>query len=188
MMEGLSNGVATAEALLTVRQLAERLDVSDRTVQRRLKAAAIGPVRTIQGVPHYPGDTAERIAEPPGAGEETALAVASTSAVALALDHVRAGYEAALAAERARAAAAAAERDRVADAAAAERARLAVATDATIAELRRRAEAAEGELAAARGRAEAAEGAVAAARERLAAAALVAPPAPPRGFWARLLG
>jgi len=182
------NGVATAEALVTVRQLAERLDVSDRTVQRRLKAAGVTPVRTAQGVPHYAADTAERIAEPTGAGEETALAVASTSAVALALEQVRAGYEAALAAERRRADDLAAERDRVADAAAAERARLAVATDATIAELRRRAEAAEGELAAARGRAEAAEGAAAAARERQAAATLVAPPDPPRGFWARLLG
>jgi len=185
---GGENGIATAEALVTVRQLAERLDVSDRTVQRRLKAAAIGPVRTAQGVPQYPPDTAERIAEPTGAGEETVLAVASTSALTLALEQVRAGYELALAAERRRADDLAAERDRVADAAAAERARLAAATDATIAELRRRAEAAEGELATARGRIEAAEGAAAAARERQAAAALVAPPDPPRGLWARLFG
>lgn len=182
------NGIVTAEALVTVRQLAERLDVSDRTVQRRLKAAGIGPVRTAQGVPHYAADTAERIAEPTGAGEETALAVASTSAVALALEQVRGGYEAALAAERRRADDLAAERDRVADAAAAERARLAAATDATIAELRRRAEAAEGALDAARGRIEAAEAAAAAARERQAAVPPAPPPDPPRGFWARLLG
>jgi len=172
-----TNGIATAEALTTVRELADRLGVSDRTVQRRLKAAGITPVRTAQGTPQYAADTAERIAEPTGAGEDTALATASTSAVALALEQVRAGYEAALAAERRRADDLAAERDRVA-----------AATGATIAELRRRAEAAEGELAVARGRVEAAEGAAAAARARQAAPAPAAPPNPPRGFWARLLG
>ena len=125
MIEKRTGEAQTAEALTTVRDLAERLGISYRTVQRRLKAAGIVPVRTALGIPRYPEDTAERIAEPQGAAGDTALATTAAAAVAAALDHIRAGYEAALAAERARADAVAAERDR-----------LAAAHGATITELR----------------------------------------------------
>jgi len=158
-----SSLVASAEALTTVRDMAERLGVSGRTVHRRLRAAGIQPVRTALGVPQYPPDTAERIAEPTGASEETALASASTSAVAAALDHIRSGYEAALAAERGRSDAAGSERDR-----------LAAAQGETIAELRRRAEEAERERDRARG--------------ELVARAKVAPATTARRPWWRVWG
>jgi len=171
-MDELAGGTVTAEALWTTKRLAEELAVSERTVQRRLKAAGIAPVRIAQGVPQYDADVLEGIAEPSGQHEETALATSASTAMTVAIEALRAAQADALAAERARVQDALDRLDREREA----QVQIERARENLAAELERRAEAAERERDQAR--AELAE-----AQRRLAAT-----PPPARGFWARLLG
>ena len=112
------------EHLLTLPQLAERLNLSPRSVQRRARAAGIKPATLQKGVSYYAADVAERLEATRGSSAvavpEQALAPAMERLVAA----LQESHAAALAAERRRGDEAAMERDRLREALTTERDRL----------------------------------------------------------------